>query len=76
MTDTLPAELRLSHLQQLECEAIGIMREVVAQCERPVMLYSIGKDSSVLLHLARRRSIPARSRSRSCTWTRRGSSPR
>ena len=58
MTDTLPAELRLSHLQQLECEAIGIMREVVAQCERPVMLYSIGKDSSVLLHLARKAFFP------------------
>lgn len=42
----------LSHLQKLEAEAIYIMREVVAECERPVMLYSIGKDSSVMLHLA------------------------
>ena len=41
----------LSHLKQLEAEAIYIMREVVAEMENPVMLYSIGKDSSVLLHL-------------------------
>ncbi len=41
-----------SHLDQLEAEAIYIMREVAAECERPVMLYSIGKDSSVMLHLA------------------------
>ena len=45
---------RMTHLAQLEAEAIHIMREVVAQCERPVMLYSIGKDSSVMLHLARK----------------------
>jgi sulfate adenylyltransferase subunit 2 len=42
----------LTHLQRLEAESIQIMREVVAECERPVMLYSIGKDSSVMLHLA------------------------
>ena len=42
----------LTHLQRLEAESIHIMREVVAECERPVMLYSIGKDSSVMLHLA------------------------
>ena len=42
----------LSHLDALEAEAIYIMREVAAECERPVMLYSIGKDSSVMLHLA------------------------
>ncbi len=42
----------LSHLDKLEAEAIYIIREVAAECERPVMLYSIGKDSSVLLHLA------------------------
>lgn len=42
----------LTHLDQLEAEAIYIMREVAAECERPVMLYSIGKDSSVMLHLA------------------------
>ena len=42
----------LSHLDELEAEAIYIIREVAAECEKPVMLYSIGKDSSVLLHLA------------------------
>lgn len=42
----------LTHLDQLEAEAIYIMREVAAECEKPVMLYSIGKDSSVMLHLA------------------------
>ena len=55
---TLPDDLRLTHLKQLEAEAIHIMREVVAQFERPVMLYSIGKDSSVLLHLARKAFFP------------------
>lgn len=40
----------LSHLDELEAEAIYIMREVAAECEKPVMLYSIGKDSSVMLH--------------------------
>jgi sulfate adenylyltransferase subunit 2 len=44
--------MSLSHLDKLEAEAIYILREVAAECERPVMLYSIGKDSSVLLHLA------------------------
>ena len=43
---------KLSHLDELEAEAIYIMREVAAECEKPVMLYSIGKDSSVMLHLA------------------------
>jgi len=42
----------LSHLDELEAEAIYIIREVAAECEKPVMLYSIGKDSSVMLHLA------------------------
>ena len=60
MSASVPVELRLTHLQQLESEAIHIMREVVAQCERPVMLYSIGKDSSVLLHLARKAFYPGR----------------
>ena len=50
----------LSHLQRLEAESIDILREAVAECERPVMLYSIGKDSSVLLHLARKAFFPAR----------------
>ena len=43
---------QLSHLDELEAEAIYIIREVAAECEKPVMLYSIGKDSSVMLHLA------------------------
>ena len=56
---TTRAEHRLTHLQQLEAESIHIMREVVAQFENPVMLYSIGKDSSVMLHLARKAFHPA-----------------
>ena len=48
----------LSHLDQLEAEAIYIMREVAAECEKPVMLYSIGKDSTVLLHLALKAFYP------------------
>ena len=50
----------LTHLQRLEAEAIHVMREVVAECEKPVMLYSIGKDSSVMLHLAMKAFYPAR----------------
>ncbi|MBQ8960226.1 MAG: sulfate adenylyltransferase subunit CysD [Ruminococcus sp.] len=50
----------LSHLDQLEAEAIYIIREVAAECERPVMLYSIGKDSSVMLHLAMKAFYPER----------------
>ncbi|OYY91197.1 MAG: sulfate adenylyltransferase small subunit [Sphingomonas sp. 28-66-16] len=49
----------LTHLDQLEAEAIHIFREVVAECERPVLLYSAGKDSAVLLHLARLAFHPA-----------------
>ncbi|RCW38530.1 sulfate adenylyltransferase subunit 2 [Halopolyspora algeriensis] len=49
----------LTHLQRLEAESIHIMREVVAECENPVMLYSVGKDSSVLLHLARKAFHPS-----------------
>src|ERR1700751_2726738 len=52
--------VRLTHLQRLEAESIHIMREVVAQSERPVMLYSIGKDSSVMLHLALKAFYPGR----------------
>ncbi len=48
----------LSHLEQLEAESIEIFREVVAETERPVMLYSIGKDSAVMLHLARKAFFP------------------
>jgi sulfate adenylyltransferase subunit 2 len=51
---------RLSHLERLEAESIHIMREVVAECARPVMLYSIGKDSSVMLHLAQKAFYPGR----------------
>lgn len=47
-----------SHLNQLEAEAIYIIREVAAECERPVMLYSVGKDSSVMLHLALKAFYP------------------
>jgi sulfate adenylyltransferase subunit 2 len=49
----------LTHLEQLEAESIHIMREVVAETERPVMLYSVGKDSAVMLHLARKAFYPA-----------------
>ncbi|HQU27738.1 MAG TPA: phosphoadenosine phosphosulfate reductase family protein, partial [Nitrospirales bacterium] len=49
----------LTHLQQLEAESIHIFREVVAECQKPVMLYSIGKDSSVLLHLAHKAFYPS-----------------
>jgi sulfate adenylyltransferase subunit 2 len=51
---------RLTHLQQLEAESIHIFREVVAEFEHPVMLYSVGKDSSVLLHLARKAFHPGK----------------
>jgi sulfate adenylyltransferase subunit 2 len=54
----LPHPSPLTHLQRLEAESIRILREVVAECERPVLLYSIGKDSSVLLHLARKAFFP------------------
>ena len=57
-----PVEFRtrsLTHLEQLEAESIEIMREVVAETERPVMLYSIGKDSAVMLHLAKKAFFPA-----------------
>jgi sulfate adenylyltransferase subunit 2 len=51
---------KLTHLQRLEAESIHIMREVVAEVERPVMLYSIGKDSAVMLHLAKKAFYPSR----------------
>ena len=51
---------RLAHLDRLEAESIHILREVAAECARPVLLYSIGKDSSVLLHLAIKAFHPAR----------------
>ncbi len=49
----------LTHLERLEAESIHIMREVVAESEKPVMLYSVGKDSSVMLHLARKAFYPS-----------------
>ena len=49
----------LTHLQSLEAESIHIIREVVAECEKPVMLYSIGKDSAVMVHLARKAFHPS-----------------
>ncbi|MCB1541107.1 MAG: sulfate adenylyltransferase subunit CysD [Rhodoblastus sp.] len=51
---------RLTHLQALEADSIFILREVVATCERPVLLYSIGKDSAVLLHLALKAFSPGK----------------
>lgn len=51
---------KLTHLEVLEAEAIHIMREVVAQVENPVMLYSVGKDSAVMLHLARKAFHPGK----------------
>jgi sulfate adenylyltransferase subunit 2 len=50
----------LTHLQRLEAESIHIMREVAAECEKPVMLYSIGKDSAVMLHLAAKAFYPSK----------------
>lgn len=54
---TMPATL--THLERLEAESIHIMREVVAEAEKPVMLYSVGKDSAVMLHLARKAFYPS-----------------
>jgi sulfate adenylyltransferase subunit 2 len=54
------AQRKLTHLETLEAESIHIMREVVAECNRPVMLYSIGKDSAVMLHLALKAFYPAK----------------
>jgi sulfate adenylyltransferase subunit 2 len=56
--DSTPTALRLDHLRALEAESLHILREVVAEFERPVMLYSIGKDSSVLLRLAQKAFHP------------------
>ncbi|HEV7872870.1 MAG TPA: sulfate adenylyltransferase subunit CysD [Enterovirga sp.] len=59
-TAALTGADRLTHLQRLEAESIHILRETVAEAENPVMLYSIGKDSSVLLHLALKAFAPGR----------------
>jgi len=58
-TDDLPQPATLTHLQRLEAESMHILREVVAEAERPVMLYSVGKDSAVMLHLAKKAFYPA-----------------
>src|SRR3954470_6244519 len=58
-TTVTPSRRVLSHLQRLESESIQIMREAVAESERPVMLYSVGKDSAVMLHLARKAFHPS-----------------
>ena len=57
---TMLTMTRLTHLQRLEAESIHIMREAVAESERPVMLYSVGKDSGVMLHLARKAFYPSK----------------
>ena len=58
--DPAPPAFSLTHLKWLEAESIFIIREVAAEFERPVMLYSIGKDSAVMLHLARKAFAPAK----------------
>jgi sulfate adenylyltransferase subunit 2 len=63
MAPTMPtraaAPAALTHLQRLEAESIHILREVVAEADKPVMLYSVGKDSAVMLHLARKAFYPS-----------------
>lgn len=50
----------MTHLKRLEAESIHIMREVASECEKPVMLYSVGKDSAVMLHLAQKAFYPSK----------------
>jgi len=57
---TMTMTTTLTHLQRLEAESIYIFREVAAECDKPVMLYSIGKDSAVMLHLAKKAFYPAK----------------
>jgi sulfate adenylyltransferase subunit 2 len=59
-TDSTRMTTTLTHLQRLEAESIYIFREVAAECDKPVMLYSIGKDSAVMLHLAKKAFYPAK----------------
>jgi sulfate adenylyltransferase subunit 2 len=59
-TDPTRMTTTLTHLQRLEAESIYIFREVAAECDKPVMLYSIGKDSAVMLHLAKKAFYPAK----------------
>ncbi len=67
--------IQLTHLQKLEAESIHIFREVAAECEKPVLLYSIGKDSAVLLHLALKGLLSVKVRPSRCSMsTRPGSS--
>ena len=58
-TERSSSSSTLTHLQRLEAESIHIMREVVSESEKPVMLYSVGKDSAVMLHLARKAFFPS-----------------
>ncbi|MFY0678029.1 MAG: sulfate adenylyltransferase subunit CysD [Neptuniibacter sp.] len=58
-SEQLISECSISHLDRLEAEAIHIIREVIAEADNPVMLYSVGKDSSVMLHLARKAFYPS-----------------
>jgi sulfate adenylyltransferase subunit 2 len=60
LKDIAPEPMSLSHLDRLEADSIHILREVVAECAKPVMLYSIGKDSAVMLHLALKAFYPAK----------------
>jgi sulfate adenylyltransferase subunit 2 len=55
----MSSSISLTHLQRLEAESIHIMREVVSESDKPVMLYSVGKDSAVMLHLARKAFFPS-----------------
>lgn len=59
LPETTDTPMNLTHLQRLEAESIHIMREVVAEADNPVMLYSIGKDSAVMLHLAKKAFFPS-----------------
>ena len=60
MPKAMIAAHKLTHLEKLEAESIHIIREVAAECEKPVMLYSVGKDSAVMLHLAMKAFYPAK----------------
>ncbi len=56
---TAPSQLSMTHLDRLEAESIHIIREVAAEASNPVMLYSVGKDSAVMLHLAMKAFYPS-----------------